>query len=210
MIKAILFDLDGTLLETQEFVLGALEYALKKYDYPPLDREKAKTLIGTPLPKYYEILAPGSDKEKMVKAHEDFQLSHTQLVTPFPQVLETLDYLKKQGYKLAVVTNRYSKTLMPILKANNMTGFFGAIVAADHVQNTKPHPEHLLAALNKLNADKSESYMVGDSEFDILAGKNTGVKTIAVSYGNRDKTELEKLNPDFIINSFEELKNILE
>ena len=131
----------------------------------------------------YEICAPEHDAGSLAGVHHEYQKDRSYLATPFPKVLETLSAIRHAGIKTAAVTTRYKSSLYATLEHSNMMKLFDAIVTGDDVKNPKPHPEPLVRALQSLQVDAKDAYMVGDTVNDIEAGKHTGMKTIAVSYG---------------------------
>ena len=184
-IRAILFDVDGTLLDTREYIFQAFEHALSAHGYTAFTREDITRVIGMPLKDCYRALI-GEDNaliERLAALHHAFQLEHSDLSAPFAHVPETLSLLNENGFKLGAVTNRRSQTTLKTLSEAGLTPFFGAIVCLDQVEKPKPDPMHLLKALTMLNEAPNHTAMVGDSSVDIEAGKNTGTKTVFARYG---------------------------
>lgn len=208
MKKTVLLDVDGTLLDTWYFIFDAVKYTanLHGYKYPP--EETIKKAQGKSIIEFYQILYPDSDTELLVQTHIDYQKGIINIGKPFPGTIKTLKKIKAGGYSIAVISNRRRDSLLISLKETKLAEFFDLIVAADDVKNPKPHKEHILTALKTLKAKAKHSYMVGDLEVDILAGKNARVKTVGVTYGYAGE-EIKKYEPDFIINAIEELPDII-
>ena len=204
-INTILFDLDGTLLDTDEFIIQATEHALSSLSYPVPDRLTIRKTMGNPFPNYYFILAGESaDAGRLVEMHREFQYANYNLVKPFPNTLETLSKLKEKGYKLGIVTARSEKTSYQTLKDSGIYHLFDGIISWEDVEKHKPDPDPVLKALKLLNALPSEAVMVGDSHFDIEAGFNAGTKTVRVTYGFHTDN-LNNPKPDFIISDIKDL-----
>lgn len=110
---------------------------------------------------------------------------------------------------MAAVSNRMRESLLYSLKLTKTLAFFDVVVAADDVANPKPHQDHLLAALKSLKVKPEQAFMVGDSDIDILAGKNAKVKTVGVTYGWLGK-DIAKHQPDYLINNIGDLLNIIK
>lgn len=205
--KAVLFDLDGTLLDTSDFILGAFNYALEKHGFGDVTKQEVNEIMGTALPECYKLFAPGGDINALCDSHHEFQLNNLHLSKPFPDTVQALNYLKKQNIKIAAVTNR-SNTVTQTLENSDLLPFFDVIITAEDVENPKPHPEPILKALNKLNIGFDEAIFVGDTEVDILAGKNAGVKTVGVTYGHIGK-DIKKYSPDFLLDNLNEIFKII-
>ncbi|MBI3486000.1 HAD-IA family hydrolase [Candidatus Daviesbacteria bacterium] len=205
--KAILFDVDGTLLDTDEWVFEAFNYSLKKHNLAPITKKQLNSLMGNILKDCYKILAPNGDLISLCEAHETYQNSRLNLIKAFPKSRKTLKTLKKSGIKLAAVSSRYAN-LIETLKVGKLYEFLEVVISADDVKNPKPHPEPLLLALKKLNVEVKDALMVGDTHIDILAGKAAKVKTAAVTYGFFGK-EIAKQNPDFLLDNLEQLLEII-
>lgn len=185
-IRALLLDIDGTVLDTSEFIYQATEYALAQNGYSPVSRKAIFHTIGKSIDEYYRSLL-GSDDidlEALETSHRIFQLEHLDLSQPFPGAGETLKVLRERGYKLAAVTNRSRRSLMPTLDAAGMTHIFHEIIAPDDAPALKPDPTPLFIALERLGHAPEEAVMVGDTDIDIEAGKRAKVqKTIRATYG---------------------------
>lgn len=208
MKKAILFDIDGTLLDSWDFIFDSVKNSLAIHKLPDLTDETIKKAIGKPLAEFYEILMPGIDPALLSQTHREFQEKYFHLIKPFAKTKQTLKKLKDKGFLVASVSNRIKKSVLHSLKLAKISGFFDVIVSADDVNNPKPHQEHLLVALEKLDVKPENSYMVGDTDQDILAGKNAGIKTVGVTYGFLGK-DIAKHNPDYIIDDIAQLMDIL-
>ena len=208
MIKAILFDIDGTILDTSDFVFSAVKYTLAKHNLS-ITEENLTLAKGKPLVEFYKFLFPSQDYQLFSKTHDDYQQDKFDKVKIFPGVLKVLRKLKADGFLLAAVSNRTRISLVKSLKLGKIYKYFDMIVALEDVENPKPHKDHPLKALELLDVEKEFAIMVGDTENDILAGKNAGIKTIGVSYGWAGD-EIKNHNPDFVIDKIDELFSLFE
>ncbi len=208
MTRAVLFDIDGTLLDTNEFVYQAFEYALKTYSLRSVSRKDMRPLMGKSLEYIYSQLDPSHVPDLFIGAHRSFQTKNFHLSHPFPGTAHTLEKLQKAGIKLAAVTTRSNLTSVGTLERAGIRNFFDAVISAEDVKNIKPDPEPLLKALQILNELPADAYMVGDSSVDIQAGKNANVKTVAVSYGFHRDT-ISDSNPDYLVDAIEEILPII-
>ena len=207
MMKAVLFDIDGTILDTLDFVFSAVKYTLDKHEFI-VSKELLMQAAGRTLLEYYQFILPDENHELLAQTHREFQKDKHTMAKPFPNVKKVLKRLKKENYKLAGVSNRSKISLIESLKASGIYNYFDAIVALDDVENPKPHKDHPLKALEILGVKRESAIMVGDTESDILAGKSAGIKTVGVTYGWIGEGII-KSKPDFVIDNIEELLNIL-
>ncbi len=202
--KAALFDVDGTLLDTSEFIFQAYEHTLSRYGLPPRNRSDIAGLIGKPLEFCYQILAPKADVKELSKAHRAFQAEHLGLSKPYQGANKTLETLKSAGFMIAAVTTRARLTAVKTLELAGLSIYIDYVVALEDVEYLKPHPEPLLKALDYLDVEPKHSVMTGDTDVDILAGKNAGTTTIGVTYGFHG-SGIASSHPDYIIDSIEEI-----
>lgn len=210
--KAVLFDIDGTLLDTSEFIFQAFEHTLREYNLPPRKRSEMAALVGRPLEICYKVLTGIEDLQEIQElrlAHRRFQTEHMHLSKPYPEVRETLDILSSAGIKMAAVTTRTGVTVPKTLELAGISKYISYVVALEDVVNLKPHPEPVYKALDYLEAEPEDSAMVGDTDVDIQAGKNAGTATIGVTYGFHGAS-IAEANPDYIINHIEEILPILQ
>jgi pyrophosphatase PpaX len=204
-LRAVLFDLDGTLLDSFEFIYGAFEHALALHGIESFDRTQIAGYMGGPLEQVYAEMAPGCDAVALTEAHRTFQSENIRLVSLFPDTIEVLDELKKRNLKIAAITTRSLRTSVKSLEAVGIEHYFDLILSAEDVTRHKPHPEPILKALEFLQVKPEEAIMVGDTTADIMAGKNASIKTVAALYGFGGEGLLD-LDPDY---SIRELKDLL-
>ncbi|MDT2044954.1 pyrophosphatase PpaX [Priestia flexa] len=205
-INTVLFDLDGTLIDTNELIISSFMHTLDHYYPKQYKREDVLAFMGPPL---YDTFVR-MDKERvheMIDTYRTHNLSHhDELVTEFEGVFETVKWLHEQKYKLAIVTTKQINTVMMGLKLTKLDQFFDVIVAIDDVQHAKPHPEPVEKALALLNAQPEEAVMVGDNHHDILSGKNAGAKTAGVAWSAKGREHIASYEPDVIL---EEMKDLI-
>jgi len=208
MIKAVLFDIDGTILDTLDFVFLAVKYTLDKHEFI-VSKELLMQAAGRPLLEYYRFILPNEDYEQLAQTHREFQKDkHITMVKTFPNVKKVLKKLRKENYKMAGVSNRSRESLVESLKVTGIEDYFDVIVGVGDVENPKPHKDHPNKALELLGVDKDFAIMVGDTAADIKAGKSAGIKTVGVTYGWIGK-DIKKSKPDFVIDNIEELLDLV-
>lgn len=200
-LQAIVFDVDGMLLDTREFIFQAFEDTLRRFGHDVPARSVISKEIGRSLQQCYISLAPNGNVEALCVAHDVFQNTPKMisLITAYPGVPEMLQKLRDSGLSLAVFSSR-KLTLVSSLEQAGIADFFEVIVQGDEVKQHKPHPEGLFKALGGLEVAPKHAAMVGDAAVDILAGKAAGVAlTIGITHGFGTRAELEKAKPDHIV-----------
>ncbi|TNF07685.1 MAG: HAD family hydrolase [Bacillota bacterium] len=214
MIKAILFDMDGTILNTLTDIWIAVNHAfkIKKFNEQSLDMIRksvgngAMTLIKRVVPKDLE----DEEIKEVFHLYQDYyDAHHTENTGPYPGIMSLLQTLKQKGYKLGVVSNKFEH-LVEALNQDIFQGVFDVSIGETTGIPIKPAPDMLYKAIKLLNVKKDEAIFVGDSDTDIITSHNAGIKSIGVSWGFRDEDELIKHGATIIIHHPHELLNILE
>ncbi|WP_046174374.1 pyrophosphatase PpaX [Domibacillus indicus] len=209
-ITTLLFDLDGTLINTNDLIVESFLHTLNHYFPGQYEREDVYPFMGPPLIDTFEAL----DKERteeMVAHYRAFNLEkHDSLVTEFEGVYETIRTLHENGFKMAIVSTKIRETIIKGLNLANLDPFFDVIVGLDDVENAKPHPEPVQKALAALNASPEEAMMIGDNYHDIEGGQNAGVKTAGVAWSLKGRDFLNTFNPDYMLESMADLLDILQ
>ncbi|ASB54796.1 MULTISPECIES: pyrophosphatase PpaX [Bacillus] len=207
-VTAILFDLDGTLIDTNELIIASYLHTLDHYCPGQFKREDVLPFIGPPL---YETFS-GINAEKcdeMISMYRAFNHEkHDELVTEYETVYETLDELKKAGYQLGIVTTKLRDTVNMGLKLTGIGAFFDTVVTLDDVKHPKPDPEPVRLALSRLGCDPSEAIMVGDNYHDVMAGKNAGTKSAGVAWTIKGPQALSAYEPDYMLEKMSDLLHI--
>jgi len=207
--RTILFDIDGTLLDSQELVLRGYETALAAHGHS-VPRTDLTRVLGMTLEHGYNALLPAHPHlhEAMVDIHKQHSIDNVDLISTFPRMEEVLAELKARGLQLAAVTNRKPWVGVDIFSNTSLRNYIDLLVTANDVTNPKPHPEPLLLALNKLQSQPHQAMMVGDSDSDILAGKAAGVTTVGAAYGMFGHS-IKDHHPDHVIHALHELLDLL-
>ena len=189
MLKLVVFDVDGTLADTDEVILATWKELIRLYkpsDYF-LDDDVIRSFSGPPLRDSIKRVFPEMDQEFIFEEYNRITPGlYKSNIRKFRDVVDVLNDLKKDGYQLAVLTNKDSRMTRYTLELAGIDiNLFSAIVTADDVKTLKPNPEGLLSILNKLNIKNEEAISVGDTEFDYYCGKNANVKTIMMTMKKR-------------------------
>lgn len=208
-IHTIIFDLDGTLIDSSEGVVEAVNYSLEQMGEPIQSPEKIKSFIGFPLTVMYPHF---SDKPlKELYAHFQVKAAKTVVASTvvLPGVEPVLQQLKDLGYTLTIASTKIRKHISGVVEKFGWEKYFEAYSGGDEVNHVKPAPDIFALTLEKIKASKEECIVVGDTVNDIHAAQALQVPVIAVHspYGN--KKEVEASSPNYIIDSIKQLVPLL-
>lgn len=206
----VIFDLDGTLLNTDLLIHKSFEYVFQKYkpDYQ-LTKEEQLSFLGPPLRDSFRRYFPEEMIDELVECYREYNHAHHEdYVVIYPTVKETLKTLKHKGYALGVVTTKYRPAALIGLDLFDITKYFDILVGGEEVIHSKPHPEGLLKVMEKTHCSKG--VMIGDNTSDILSGKNAGILTIGVKWTPKGTKDVEALQPDLMINQMNEIIRFIE
>ncbi|QGQ93727.1 pyrophosphatase PpaX [Paenibacillus psychroresistens] len=213
MIDTILFDLDGTLLDTNELIIQSFLHALQVHELAPVLREDIIGQMGKPLREQIALFSnrTGVTKvDELVGTYREFNLRlHDEMVLIFPHVKETLAALHAQGIKLGVVTSKIRLTVAKGLELFELMPYLSTIVTSDDVSQPKPHPESVLLALSRLNSKPENTIMVGDSQYDLLSAHGAGVRSAGVAWSLQGEAVLRQFNPAYILQEMSDLLAIV-
>ncbi len=213
-ITLIIFDLDGTLVDSSVDITDAINYALESHGMGRITVETAISLIGEGVTRLIEKLVERDPawrgtfgKEQLLARFLDYYSVHlTDHTTVYQGVRETLERLS--GYRKAVISNKREDLSMSVLKNLDLWRHMDLVVGSDTTAERKPSPIPILYVLDKFGAEKCDALIVGDSNFDVEAGRAAGIRTVGVTYGYRSVDFLK--DADFIINKMEELIALVE
>ena len=214
--KLLIFDLDGTLIDSSGDLALAVNHTLKTLNLPTFTLDTIHHWVGNGAEILIKRALSGSStidttlKEsywrEALKIFLDFYSKNLAVETvTYPNVLSTLETLKKRGYILAIVTNKPYPFVEPILKELGLTNLFEIILGGDSLEKKKPDPMPLLYVCKKLNISPNESVMIGDSKNDILASKSANMDSIGVTYGYNYGESIEHYKPTIVCNKFEDI-----
>ena len=206
--EAALFDIDGTILNTDQFILQAFRHSLNAHAGRDTNWDEIATVLGKTLKKCYELLEPGKDPEQLAQTHMKFQQANLHLSVPYDGSSNVLRVLSEAGVKIGAVTSRHNDSLSDTLEMAGVLNYFDTLVSADDVVNHKPHPEPIHKALETLRISPQRTIMIGDTEFDILAGKSAGTRTVGVTYGFQGEG-IRRSNPDYVIDDIREVVRLI-
>ncbi|MCP3028148.1 pyrophosphatase PpaX [Halobacillus sp. A5] len=208
-INTILFDLDGTLIDTNELIISSFTHTVGQYAERPYSREEILDFIGPPLRESLAVVNAERVEEMVLTYREHNITNHDHFVRAYDGVVETIKELKARGYQLGIVTTKMRHTVQMGLDLTGLNDLFEVVVTLDDVQNAKPHPEPIIKALQQLNGKPEDTLMVGDNTHDIEAGKNAGTHTAGVAWTIKGRQVLDDLNPDYMLNEMNDLLDVL-
>jgi pyrophosphatase PpaX len=210
MIHTVLFDLDGTIVDTNELIIRSFLHALQGETPEAVTREQIIPNMGRPLIDQMKHFTGREQVDEVIAKYRAFNLAnHDELVREFPYVREVLKALREHGCRLGVVTSKIRRTTEMGLKLCGLAEYIETVVTVEDVHNPKPDPEGILQALRTLGTEPEHAAMVGDSHYDILAAKNAGVTSVGVSWSLKGKAYLQKYDPDYLIDYMRELLPIV-
>jgi phosphoglycolate phosphatase len=214
-LRAILFDLDGTLVDSVRDLQDAVNVVLAEEGLRAIDVDETKSMVGDGAAKLVEraVAAVGGDQERLPILVERFlagyEASASRYTEPYPSVQDALKELAELGLPLAVVTNKPYRATIQILENLGMHTFFRAIIGGDTLPERKPHPAPILMALEHLGVEPEAALMVGDNYHDVQAARAAGVSAFVVTYGYSHKPHAE-LEADRLLTSMSELVPIVK
>lgn len=213
MVKAVMFDLDGTLLSTLGDLSASLNDALRRTGHAEKTQEEVRALVGNGVRRLCAgALGKQPDDAEttaLLAAFEAHYAIHMNDTTcPYPGIESLLSSLHARGIKLAVVSNKYAQAVVDICR-RHFGNVFDALIGDEAGRARKPAPDALLAAMEKMGVSADECVMVGDGAQDIQAGKNARCRTIGVTWGFRTRALLEESGADAIADTAGELEQLI-
>ena len=209
-ITTLLFDFDGTLLDTNELIIQTFLSVLGKRYPGRFAREDVLHFIGPSLKQTFDNIDECLTDEMILEYRAWNIEMHDQMVVEFDGVSETLRLLKARGFKMAIVSTKKHDIILRGLKYMGIEDIFEIVIALDDVVNPKPDPEPILLALEKLNATSQEALMIGDNSHDIEGGQNALVRTAGVSWTAKGEAYLATFKPTYMLKHISDLLEIVE
>ena len=215
MKKLVIFDLDGTLINTIADLATSTNHALQQLGYPTHDIESYKFRVGNGINNLFRRALPEGEKtdENVLRVRREFipfyNAHNTDLSRPYPGMTELLEDLQAQGVLLAVASNKYQEATTKIIHELLQSIRFSAVLGQREGINIKPDPQIVYDILAITGVSKHDILYVGDSGVDMQTGSNAGVETCGVTWGFRPRTELEPFNPQHIVDNTEELRQVI-
>lgn len=205
-IRNIIFDFDGTLVDTAPLIIATMQSAISKLGLPARTDNECRATIGRRLEEIPSVLWPGLQNISAEFA-KTYRRTFDELKRPlpvrcFPGVIDTLNTMHAEGYGLAIASSRSHRSLDEYADMFGISGLFGMLVGGDDVAEGKPSAEPVTTILDALGWKASETLVVGDADVDIMMGRNAGTATCGVTYGNGTRRQLLAAGPTALIDSF--------
>lgn len=213
-IKLVIFDFDGTLADTKENIILTFQMTMKELGVEIKSRQECAATIGLTLEDAFKVLYPGMAAEKYILLRDTYRRifkENRKILVPglFPEVMETLEELRRRGYLMSIASSRQSPSLQSFLEDMKIAHLFEYVVGGDNVEHPKPAPDAVLQILRHYNLSAEEAFVVGDMPFDINMATNAGVKSCGVTWGNADAAQLKESGANYIIDKMSQLLEIL-
>lgn len=210
-LKAILFDVDGTLVDTVQLIVKALDYTYRKHLGIALPYEEIRRLIGLPLHvqmHYLDDKVNGHVDYALMEADERaFYETHRHEERVIPEMVDAVRTAKQRGFLTALVTSKNRLEYAVVRPRLQLDAWVDAVVTADDTERHKPHPDPVLKALEQLGIDPEEAIYIGDTVYDIACGRSAGTLVASVAWGAHLPEDLQSAQPDYF---FESPKDVLE
>ena len=221
--ELIIFDFDGTLINSVQDLASALNKMLKHFNFLPLTVEQVIPFVGNGAKLLVERSLEQSiqdnstqdkdvSKELLEQAVEIFlsayQNNYCEQTYTYPGVVETLNYLNSKGYKMVIATNKPFRFIEPILEKLSIKQFFKYWIGGDSLEQKKPNAAPLLHLASEMNTAIEKCIMVGDSKNDILTAQNAGMDSIGLSYGYNYNEHIADYNPTVVVDNFSTLQEL--
>jgi len=215
MKKLIIFDLDGTLLNTIADLAHSTNYALNKLGYPTHEIEKYNFMVGNGIDKLFERALPEGEKSKenVLRVRKEFvpyyDVHNADDSRPYSGIPELLAYLQASGIQIAVASNKYQVATQKLIDHYFPEIHFTAVFGQREGVKVKPDPTVVFDILEVAKVTKEDVLYVGDSGVDMQTAANAGVTACGVTWGFRPRAELEEFSPQYIVDTAEEIKRLI-
>ncbi|WP_271809099.1 HAD family hydrolase [Clostridium beijerinckii] len=209
----VIFDLDGTLLDTLEDLADSVNFALGKYNFPSRKNEEVRSFVGNGVGRLMELSVPDGlnnpyYKECLADFRSHYSKNMQNKTKAYEGIMGLLEVLSKENYKLAIVSNKFDAAVKELNKIYFEQYIKVAIGESSNIAK-KPAPDTVIKALKELDSTTDKAIYVGDSEVDVKTARNSGVKCVGVTWGFRDRELLKEKDADYIIDKPCELLEII-
>ena len=210
-IRTVLFDLDGTLIDSVRLILDSYHHTFAAHGLPPRTDDEWLTGVGTPLTAQFAAWGHDPDTiQALIATYREYNLKHhDRMVTVYPGVVDVVRTLKEEGVATGLVTSKNRTGAVRGLTLVRLEALMDVMVCSDEVENPKPHPEPVEKAVRLLDADPEATVYVGDSIHDMHSGRAAGVRTAAVLWGPFGRSQLEGARPDYWLERPEDLLTLV-
>ena len=210
----VIFDLDGTLLNTLEDLADSTNYAMRAFGLKERSINEVRNFVGNGVDVLIERAVEGAiSKEQELECLDVFKQHYSKNMDnktkPYDGIMDVIKELLKRGYHIAIVSNKFDAAVKG-LNVDYFEGLFPVAIGASDTVDKKPAPDSVIKALQELHSDKERAVYVGDSDVDIMTARNSGLPCISVTWGFRDEELQRSMGTDYIIHKPEELLDVLD
>lgn len=210
----LIFDLDGTLVDSAPDIVATVQYIINKYGFEPKDDAFIRNCIGGGA-RNVLLKSLGQEREGLIDSEilgvfKDYYTENCDVYTVlYPGVKETLEYYRRAGKMIALATYKIRSATEKILKTLNIDQYFELIVTADDVENPKPHPECVQKILKYYKNNPEQAVLIGDTKTDFMTGHNADIDVCAVTFGYGEEEVLRDLKPAYLVETMDEVKEYI-
>lgn len=212
-LRCALFDIDGTLVDTVELIVRALDHTFRKHLGVQISRDELRRTIGLPLHqqvRLFDHLVGFVPDHRAMEADEiAYYESHKHLERVIPEAVEALREARRAGWRIGLVTSKNRQELETFLPRLNVDGWVDTVVSSSDVARPKPAPDSVLVALERLGVPPDEAVFVGDTVYDIQCARAAGVRVIAVGWGAHPPEMLRAHAPDWWVEEPAQLRELI-
>lgn len=213
MIKTVLFDLDGTLLNTLTDLSNSVNYALNSHHLPQRTELEVRSFLGNGIHNLIEKSVPENTPSELLEdafqSFKSYYLQHgLESTAPYPGIISLLKALQQKSVKMAIISNKVD-TAVQQLNKKFFSDYIGIAIGEKPQIRRKPAPDSVLLAIKALDANPATTLYVGDSEVDYETAHSAGIRCALVTWGFRDRLDLEDLHADYYVNSSHELMAVI-
>lgn len=211
MFSTYLFDLDGTLIDSIDLIMSSFRHTMQTHLGEVRGERAWRSGFGRPLRTQLERFARSAEEvQAMTSTYVAFaDLHHDTMVEAYPGITNALSVLRRPETKLGIVTSKNRRSMLRGLEVCGLDGYFDVCITVDDVEQSKPHPAPVIAALERLSVTHDEVVFIGDSPHDVAAGRAAGVKTAAALWGPFEREALTQPEPDFWLNHPSEIPDLM-
>lgn len=209
MYRNILFDFDGTLIDSNDIIVSALNETARQFTGDSLSHEALQAILGKPLAIQMQAIDP-TQWEAMDAYYRQYYRAHRDAQTKtFEGVEQMLKTLHEAGCKMGIVSNKGASGIQHGLAKFKLDSYFDTVVSSDDVTHKKPHTECVDKALSEMGGNAADTLLIGDSIHDIECGKNAGIHTVLVGWTIIDRHRILHMGPDYVVETPEEIVNLV-
>lgn len=213
MFRNVIFDFDGTIADTNRGIINTFKRSFEELKLEVPSVADMSATIGLPLRQAFAVLHPELDDEMLdtcFSTYRRFFYEYELLaINLFPGVKETLAALHNRGIRMAIATSRGRNSLDIVMKNVGIDAFFEGVFTVESVVNHKPAPDLALLIIKELGLLPEETLVVGDTSFDLMMGQGAGCRVCGVTYGNHPYEKLMEVSPDYVLDSFSGIADII-